>query len=347
MKTIGREPDMIQLGPEETDGYFQVRVYDEERLFNLNSLNRGSLELLQAIIYQIGYTEEDATLAASAIIDWRDGDVHAILENSPAPEETIAYAVLMGEDTGGEEDPEKVDPVVFRNENFLTVDELMECYGVTPDLYFGPGTEEAEYFNRILNQGDFREGRQRRNDRFQIEKERGWSEKDAVYGLRDFFTVWGSGTLNLNTAPAHVLDMYAVASDAGDIGWGEDIIKVRRGGKKDDIDNSDAFTDGNDILTQLEVGGVAVAGQRLHPAGVRSTTFRIISYGVVGDVKARMEAIVFRELLEFSRDETYEYPEWAEENLERSEERRERRIDEDNSQVTKHPFVRIVQMQKD
>ncbi len=219
---------------EETDGYFNTRVYDEDGLFNLNEMTPANMMLLQKIIESIGYEEEDARDVAAIIVDWRDGDTIPSLANSSNNEEGIAFAIMMNEDLGGETDPDDVQPLRFRNENYATVEELLEVPGVTPELFFGPGSDEAIYYSKILPPYD--------GGRFQIKERRRSRFDDKIVGLRDYFTVHGIGRLNINTAPAHVLAAFAEAAGNTDgERWADRIISNRRGGKDDDLDNSRAY----------------------------------------------------------------------------------------------------------
>ena len=332
-----------EFSGDERDGYFSVRVYDEEGLFNLNRFSHSNKAILQKMIEKIGYEEEDAKLVATSIIDWRDYDQHSGLPDSPSPKEGIAYAVMKGEAEGTEDDPDEVNPMRFRNEDYLTVDELLEVFGVTPDLYFGPGTPEAQYYNKLFGN---EEGA--RTDRFQIDgNDRYRDDDEPILGLRDYFTVYGNGVLNLNTAPEHVLDALAEATGFADEGFGERVLKIRRGGRDDDFDNDDAFKDMTEVMAQGEIAGVVSAGRALYPMGVASTTFRIVSYGVVGEVKCRMEVLVSRELLRLQRDEDFEYTDRAEERRERFEGRFERRENTENERLVNYPYVRIIQAVKD
>jgi type II secretory pathway component PulK len=327
---------------DERDGYFSVRVYDEDGLFNINRISHSNRQILQTIMEKIGYSEEDAVLAAAAIVDWRDSDMQVGLADSPHTDEGIAYAILKGEDTGGETDPERVEPIVLRNEDFLTLDELLEVYGVTPDLYFGPGTAEAKYYNQQLGIEETR-----RRDRFHVEEPRRRRGDPPPLGLRDYLTVHGSGILNINTAPAHVLDALAVASGAGDEGFGERVLRLRRGGRENNITNSNAFEDFTEVMANAEVQGVVGVARALYPIGVQSTTFRIVSFGVVEEVRARKEVLVFREMARLNRDEAFEYSDRVSSRLERNRDRFRRRENNQNEEVINHPYVRIVQAIRD
>lgn len=326
------------LGRREDEGTFTTYVYDEEGLLNINQFIAPNMKLLETIITQIGYNEDDAKIVAAAIVDWRDGDFTPVLPDSPGPDEGTAYAVMKGEDEGGETDQDEVQPLVFRNENFLSVDELLEVYGVTPDLYFGPDTPEARHYNALLGTAA--------GERFKIEEKQDRPRGQRNLGLRDYFTVHGAGTLNINTAPEHVLRALAVAAGL-DESLGETIVDSRRGGKEEDLDNDEAFEDMTEVQANADTAQLVAAASPLYPIGVTSSIFRIRSRGVVGNVTYRLEALAFRKMLLLTRDEAFEYSERAEERLERNAGRSQRREDKENEQQTRYPYVTILQMYKE
>lgn len=330
----------VSLGQQNDQAVFNVYVMDEEGLFNLNRFGPTNMILLQKIIEHIGYNEEDAELVAAAIVDWRDADQVPSLPNAPSNEEGIAYAILRGEDERGETDAAKVEPVVFRNENFLTVDELLEVYGVTPELYFGPGTEEAEYYKSLIGERFY-------GERFEIDDRnlRRRRDRDApVLGLRDYFTINGNGTLNVNTARHHVLAALAEAAgqSEGD-SFAERVINTRRGRRDEDITNDNAFKDMTEVQANAEIGGIMGVATNLHPIGVQSTTFRIVSIAEIDEARSRMDVTVHRQLATLMRDETFEAIDRAEERRRQNSGRSERRQDKNNELMVRYPMVRIIQ----
>ncbi|MBI1290399.1 hypothetical protein GC173_04055 [bacterium] len=331
-------PDDRFEGNEET-GFFNTYVYDESGYFNVNRFSPQNMIILQKIIEHIGYEEEDAKIVAASIVDWKDFDEVPALPSAPSNEEGIAYAVLKGEDEDGPTDVDEVEPLVLRNENYLSVDELLEVYGVTPDLYFGPGTPEAEYYNALIPPPQ--------GDRFKIEPKRR-SRDEPVYGLRDYLTVLNSSTLNINTAPVQVLA--ALAEGAGNTtgdSWAESVVKNRRGNRDDDIDNDNAIKDMTELQANGEVAGVVSIAQNLYPVTVSSSFFRIVSIGEYQGAKVRIEAIVNRELEQLTRNESFEATDRAEDRLERNSARTERRTDKNNELIVRYPAVRIIQMRID
>ncbi len=331
----------VVLGKDkERDGYFNAVVFDESGLININFIGGTNMVLLQKIMERIGYEEEDAKFVAGLIVDWRDGDTIPTLPNTPSNEEGRAYAVLINEDAGGETDPTKVQPLRMRNESFLTVEELLEIPGVTAELFFGPGSPEAEYFAPQLIQVE--------GDRFQIKEKRRSRSDGPVLGLRDYITVNGPGSINMNTAPAHVLAAFAEAAGETDGDrFAERVVRTRRGGKDHDIDNSSAFKTTTEVQANPELQSVLQAGGGVMAFGVSSPTYRIISEGVVGNVRARMEVLVHRQLAPLQRVESFEYNDRAQEARERNSGRYERRENNKNELQVLYPYVRILQAYQD
>jgi len=335
------EKDEVELGRRE-DGTFSVRVYDEEGLINLNRISAGNMLLMQKILEQVGYEEEDAKDVAAAIADYRDPDTQPARQNAPSQAEGYAYAMLS-QDADGEAglEEEDVTPVIFRNEDFVSVEELLEVWGVTPEVYFGPGNPEAVEYRARMGPAT--------TDRFAIkEKRRSRRDDEPIIGLKDFFTVHGSGILNLNTAPQHVLAAYAEAAGNTDgDAWAERVIRTRRGGKDEDIDNGSAFKDTTELNANGEIASVAAAGSSLLPYGLSSSTFTVVSEGRVGDVRFRLKALVARQMGVFLRDEDFEAVERSQERRERNSRRFERRQDRENTLQVRYPIVRILQTTQD
>lgn len=329
--------EKVEMGP----GTFTVVVRDEERLFNINSFNASNRVLLEKIIEQVGYDEEDAKVTASAIIDYADGDEQPVLDSAPG-DEGLAYGMVRAEDEGGEKREEDVERVNFPNEPYLTVESLLDVYGVTPDLFFGPKTPEAEEYRKRTKMEE------PKGERFEIEEKRRISQRDEKpIGLRDFFTTQGSGSLNLNTAPAHVLQALLEAAGRSDADrLAERIIRDRRGGKSRRVDNDNAFKSTADFSRNADLAPILGAIQAMHPVDVRSSVFTLTSTGRVGQVSQTLEVTVTRSLAEIQRDEKFKTIERAEERQKRLEGRRERWQDKKSEQIIRIPCVRILQWNK-
>ena len=325
------------------DRYFSVRVHDEQGLLNLNRIGRASLPVIQEILEELGYEEEDAKIAAAAILDWRDTDYIPSFENAPSNDEGLAYAAIKAEDEErGRADIDDLEPLVFRNEDYLTVDELLEVYGITAEVFFGPQTPEAEHYSRFIPPpiGDRFVADRDEPLIYDADEDRG----GRPLGLRDYFTVHGTGALNINTARYHVL--VAMGNAAGTDGerFAERVIRNRRGGRSDNLDNDNAYQEGSELVADVEIAGVIGTMQAMGvPIDVKSSVFRIVSVGVVGDVRCTLEVLVTREMKRIVRDESLELRDRARERREQNSGRYERRTDVNDEAVIRYPFVRILQ----
>ncbi|MGF1573309.1 MAG: general secretion pathway protein GspK [Sumerlaeia bacterium] len=331
------DPDEGKLDEEFGDGFYNVEIIDNDRFFSLRSISPTNRILLEKIIEEIGYNEEDAKITASAIIDFADADDRPVLDSATGTE-GVAYGILMAEDAGERVREDDVVEAVFPNEPYITVETLLEVYGVTPELYFGPGTPEAAYYRKAMGMEESR--RKRRSDRFQIEDRR--RDAEEIFGLKDYFTVESSGSLNLNTAPKHVLTALFIAAgrDDGDRA-AEDVIRFRRGGKSRRIDNSSAFKSMEDFAKSGTLASFLNPMQALHPITVRSTSFNVRSTGTIYGVNKTLEVIVTRELTQVQRVEDFEYLDRARDRRERFREQRERWEDKDNEQLLRIPSIYI------
>ncbi len=325
------DKEEVELG----DGEYTVIVEDAERYFNLNTFKPSNRILLQKIIEQIGYEEEDAKIVASAIIDYADEDDAAAVDSAPGTE-GFTYGFYRAEDLGMSKRDEDIEEVVFPNEPYLTVDALLDVYGVTPDLYFGPGSPEAEYYNQNI------EGKQY-GKRFQIKKRRS-SHDDEIVGLRDFFTVKGLGTINMNTVPLHVLTAYLDAAGRPDAERVADkVIRDRRGGSARRIDNDSAFKTVGDLQKNGTLASMLGPMQAMHPFDVRSSVFTLTSTGVIGQVRSTLQVTVTRSMEELQRVEDFDTKERARERDERYKERSERWNDKEDELLVRIPSIRILE----
>lgn len=331
---VWADPNQDKMDVELGDGMFNVEVYDAESRFNLNNFRGPNRILLEEIIQKIGYSEEDAELVASAIIDYMDSNETPTVERAEGTEGEF-YGRLMAEDRGLSTRRDEFDLAIFPNEPYLTIDALMEVYGVTPDLFFGPGTPEAEYYNRMLGE--------RWGGRFEMDRRRRTRSSDVIVGLRDFFTLDGSGQLNVNTAPPHVLEvLFAAAGDTSAERKVDSLVRRRPGGRPGRRRIDDAFKTIQDFQNASEVGGLIGAMQALHPLTVRSTVFTVRSTGKVGSVTRTLEATVTRDLNAVQVDDNFEARDRARNRTRIREERRARWEDPDNANIVNMPNLRII-----
>ncbi len=316
---------------------YTIETVDENRFFNLNAMTAANRVLLEEIIEKIGYEEEDAKIVASAIIDYADGDEDPSLDSSSGDEGT-AYAMIQADNEGRRVREDDVEPMIFPNEAYRGVDQLLDVYGVTPELYFGPESEEAEYFRRQMKLGEVA----RRGEAFLIRDTRR-RRGEEVLGLRDFFTVTDVRELNINTAPQHVLEVYFKAGGRSDGDrLAETVIKQRRGGKSRRIDREDAFKSEDEVAANGDLGSILGALESIYPLGVISSHFTLTSTGRVGEVRQVLRVTVLRRMFELQRDETFESRDRSREQQEGYDQRSRRRQDSDDELTVRNPGIYIV-----
>lgn len=288
-------------------GTYTVEVVDEESKININ---KASVALLIGVMMEIGYEEEDAKLAAASVIDWRDGDNKCSIEGVTDQLEGEVYAeLLMGGDAEDALKPKRKDSPTIRmkDDEYLTADELLSVYGVTPDLYFGPGSPEAEAM--MAEHPEKWEYLAKSKKRFQIKKSRSRFADSLPVGLRDCVTVYTDGSINVNTASMEVLSALLRASGvntADPESGASRIVEYRRDGRKDDLTDKKAFR----ALSDIDAAGAGfsrIAGG--NPTGgvvVISKTFTITSTGVTQRYSRTVTLVVRRNWETYVREDSSE-----------------------------------------
>jgi general secretion pathway protein K len=158
-------------------GYCTVRVEEENGRINVNQLRSGEgesarpridqmLRLIDVLNGKYGLEAPISYSIVPAIIDWIDSD------------DDITYLPFIErENKGAEEDyyEELPSPYLCKNAPLDTLDELLLVKGMTPQIFLGfPGDESAGL--------------------------------EPVPGMREFLTVYGDGRIDINHAPADVLE---------------------------------------------------------------------------------------------------------------------------------------------
>lgn len=283
-----KDEDLIDV--EMGQGTFHVTVTDESGRININV---ASQEVLRDLLIVTGVEEEKAIALSAAIVDWRDAD------DDPSDGGKDGFGEPISEDTYYNPDQsirdiESMGPnYVNKNAPFDDVEELLLVFGMTPEIFYG---DEGV--------GQFDPRKQAHADRT-FSRRRG---ERPLLGLAPYVTVYSDNTLNINTAPAVVLEALLMSyndSQAADIA--EDIVKYRLGsdgrpGTRDDrplrtLDGSDE--DGYSLADVRSLGdeGLSVL-QRTIPLGVFSDVFRIESVGNVNGVERKLSAVVRRRFTE-------------------------------------------------
>ena len=242
---------------EEEEG-FRVRVIDEASKLPLNT---SSAILLKYALMTIDVEKEDAEFLANAIVDWRDEDI--IVESGLGSNENDYYSEEVGY------------PVVFKNDRFATVEELLDVPGMTPEIFYG--TREDDFYN-------FDSSKKLRRTK---------KEKEGIIGLKDMVTVC-EDKVNINTASREVLT--AIASVVMlDAGKGKDvadtIINFRDGTDPEDSDDDELFKDVQDLS---RIPGIPPSFTTIILMTTFARNFTVESIGYCGEAQKSIITVVSR-----------------------------------------------------
>jgi type II secretory pathway component PulK len=291
-----REKDIeVELG----NGTYEVEVTDEDGKINLNTANP---KLLKAMVEYYGFEAPDSDEIANAIYDWRDPDDMTV--GAAGERENEHYSGLMGQkirmDTTAED-------LIYqcRNEPYLTTEELLDVFGITPELFYGydPDSEDAKE-------------NKRRNDialgKYVHETKKRKSEKQLA--LKDIVTVRSSGRINVNTASEEVLTilMYAgtnCTNMEAATAAAESIGSFRGTGRKGKTpDPEDAFRSIADLakipgINQQMIGALNNSGSFGVQVGFRSNNFTITGIGRYKNARKTIQAVIERSLDTYNPDD--------------------------------------------
>jgi type II secretory pathway component PulK len=281
------------------EGTYQLEVVDEEGKLNLNFMSQ---RMAKAMLLFYGYEDEDAEMIANAIVDWRDPDDKATGE--PGTTENEYYSALLGQQfrkTGPQEAP------IYRcpNENFLTVEQMLDVVGIDPVVYYGfdPDSEDAQE-TKVRN--EIAQGRRPVQKRKRGPKMR---------PMREILTTRGSGRINLNTAPEEVLAILMFAgNNLADVeaakSAAESISKHRGSGgigartpRPDDAMKSMADLGKIPGVNAAALAQLSSAGALGAQLAFRSDTFTVTGIGRVASVQKTVTAIVSRNLDTYNPDD--------------------------------------------
>jgi type II secretory pathway component PulK len=257
---------------------YSVNVTDEESKI---SLNHADYNLLYALLRELGQEDEKAKATAGAIIDWRDADTIPYTRMGKYESEYYAEKQMKDENARMREGQMTY---VSKNDMFSTLDELLDVYGVTPELYYGHKSDQKPA-SRAL-----------RSVHLMVSSShsarRAPSSRDKP-GLRDFLTVWTMGSVNVNTAPREVLTAIAAANgvEQGAAEALADQVITQRGGDKGDY--SATFRTMQEFGTRVHFPAVSRSPVNLT---VNSQTFLITSVGKFGGVEHKARVLVRRQI---------------------------------------------------
>ena len=339
------EGDIWKKGEDKTniemnEGTYSVRIIDEDSLVNLNTAHPILMQEMVKLF--IGEDEdEEAKKIAISIYDWRDGDTEPA-DGDPETEQKY-YENLIADDFDMDRDDEDFRySYRMKNDDYTTVEELLDVYGVYPELFYGFEPEERKI--EILQERAESRDRDSIHRMTYADSEEEYSLDAEVEGLRDMFTVNSSGAVNINTAGLDVLTaMIATAENQAENpeDLAQAIIDYRRDGDDRDVDNDKAFRNVGELSHVDGLSGGIISRMRsIQRMTVVSRFFRIIAEGNFGGAHRTIEAVVSRNWETFNVDEN-------DEDFDPDAYERVRRVEDDQHDrdviTVESPSVRIIQ----
>lgn len=237
------------------DGTVSIKIVDLERKANINT---ATTPVLQLALTTMGVDANDLSVVSDSILDWIDAD------DSPhvAGAESDYYQSLT-------------PPYYSKNAPIDDLSELLLIKGVTPEMYDLTNSPVAQQPKR---------------------QKLGFGNSPGevpvyAFGLKDVFTPFSNGKININTAGTNVLMLIqgvdAAAADA--------IVKYRAGPDGAEGTEDDQPVAGSNFgqLTTAGIGPQII--QRIQQAcTTRSSTFEVHVTAHVLDSTREYTAILFR-----------------------------------------------------
>jgi len=239
------------------NGSVSLKIVDLERYANINS---APTPLLQQTLTVMGVDADDISVISDSIQDWvQPGDSPRI-----AGAKNDYYQSLN-------------PPYNCKEAPIDDMGELLLVRGISehPEIYFGGSSSNVP--QKFHHQLGFA------NSADQSEP------PDYPFGLKDVFTPFSTGLININTADANVLQLIPGV----DTNTVASILQYRAGPSGDET-GSDATPFSS--VNQLSAAGIsaAVAGGMARYCTVRSSTFRVTITARIGQDSRDFYAILFR-----------------------------------------------------
>lgn len=229
---------------------YQLEIIPVDESGKIN-INLAPLDVLIAILREYGAGLRSPDIA-KAIIDWRD-------EDDIGPAERDLYQNF---------DP----PYAPSDADLKSIDELLFIQGMDPILFFG---EDANH-NGLLDPNEDDGDAYWPNDNM-----------DGLLqpGLADAFTVYGDGSININTAPIPILRAIirlGLDDEPSADSWADSILAKRQGPDKIDGTDDDTPFESQEAIAALIAGliGEDTPAQALRlasPFGVATNAFRFFT----------------------------------------------------------------------
>ena len=236
------------------DGWVSIKITDLERKVNVNT---APAPLLQQVLTSMGVNADDISVVSDSIQDWIDPDD----ATRPAGAESDYYQ---------SKDP----PYYAKNAPIDDLAELLMIKGVTPKMY-GLVDDQQNHDSTPLTHHKLGFGNAP------------GQEPDYPFYLKDIFTPYSSGKININTADANVLSLIP-GMDTDSI---QAILKWRAGPGGDET-SSDATPFAGGVPN---IGGVSP--QAMQAIGTycttRSTTWEVHATAHYGTQTREFTGVVF------------------------------------------------------
>lgn len=248
---LGLSLDNYQIG----DGAVSVKIIDLERKVNINTANP---QMLQQALTLMGVDADDISTISDSVLDWISSGENPRLAGAKSD----YYQNLN-------------PPYYCKDAPMDDLSELLLVRGVRdhPEIYWaGSVTNQPFIFREKLGFG---------NSPFQA--------ASYPFGLKDLFTTFGNGHINVNTADTNVLQMIPGV----DAITAENIVKLRAG--PDGVEGTEDDTPFQSIgqLVQADVPP-ALVSQLAQVCTVQSLDFEVHVTARIGDHQREYVAILHR-----------------------------------------------------
>jgi general secretion pathway protein K len=253
---MGLKLDHYPMDPDPAGkNYVSVKIVDLERFINVNT---ASDALLRQVLTAQGADAGDISVVADSIQDWIDTDD----STRPAGAESDFYQT-------------QPQPYYAKNGPMDDISELLYIKGITLDMYNGGNSTTVQ------------------NTPFQ-HHQLGFGHAPGetptyAFGLKDVFTPFSSGKINLNTAGLTVLGLIPGMDTAS----AQAIVKYRAG-----PDGAEGTEDDTPFININQAAAAGVSPQAAQVLGnyvtTKSTTFEVHVTAHIGEDSREFVAVLFR-----------------------------------------------------
>ena len=234
--------DNFQVGP----GTVSLAMTELESKININTANTPQL---QQVLNAMGVDASEISLVSDSILDWIDPDDGTRMAGA----ESDYYQGLT-------------PPYNAKNAPLDNIDELQLIKGVTREMFFGGSPTNSQGFVR---------------HRLGFGSAPGQTP-DYPFGLRDVFTPFSSGRVNIFTADDKVL-LAILGNDTAAL----QAIKTAR-------DSDPPIRNVGWLLTAAGLNQTPAGAQISSYFGQQGNTYQVVATATIGEVSHQYTAVVFR-----------------------------------------------------